>query len=107
MAEKSKPLNLEWKYLQLHTQGNKNQQQQKTKSQPTKDKQTKKTKTKKQLQKQENKVCTLGKEKLIWNKESYDLDGRKYIFLPGTDKRTCDMLGGCTALLGELHTQKA
>lgn len=29
------------------------------------------------------------------------------VSLPGTDKRTCDMLGGCTALLGELHTQKA
>lgn len=27
--------------------------------------------------------------------------------MPGTDKRTCDMFGGCTALLGELHTQKA
>lgn len=27
--------------------------------------------------------------------------------LPGTDKRTCDMLEGCTALLGELYTQKA
>lgn len=29
------------------------------------------------------------------------------VSLPGTDKKTCDMLGGCTALLGELHTQKA
>lgn len=27
--------------------------------------------------------------------------------LPGTDKRTCDTLEGCTALLGELYTQKA
>lgn len=29
------------------------------------------------------------------------------VSLPGTDKKTCDMLGGCTASLGELHTQKA
>lgn len=28
-------------------------------------------------------------------------------FLPGTNKRICDMLEGCTALLGELYTQKA
>lgn len=28
-------------------------------------------------------------------------------FLPGTDKRNCDMFEGCTALLGVLHTQKA
>lgn len=27
--------------------------------------------------------------------------------LPGTDERTCDMFEGCTALLAELHTQKA
>lgn len=34
------------------------------------------------------------------------MDGSTFS-LPGTDKRTCDMLEGCTALLGELYTQKA
>lgn len=60
-----------------------NKQKKQTKKPPTKKQTTRDNNNKNPwLQKEENvKVCILGEEKVIWNKESYGLDGRKYLFL--------------------------